>query len=105
MISNGFAYCGNTGVQWGISNELIGPALLKEFVFGDDAVTMGKEIREYLKYFGTERYRLPGTEQFVALSVENAVTKGIAHDFAPLASRQAHGICWRSLKLERRQAP
>jgi hypothetical protein len=105
MISNGFADCGNAGVQWSIPNELIGPALFKELVFGDNAVAMGKEIREHLKYFGPERYRLPGTEQFVALSVEDTVTKGIAHDFAPLASRQAHCVCWRPLKLEECQAP
>jgi hypothetical protein len=92
MIANGFAYCGDAGVQWGITSELVGPALLKEFVFGDDAVAMGKEVREHLKYFGAERYRLPSTEQFVACSVEHTVAEGIAHDFALLASRKAHCI-------------
>jgi hypothetical protein len=109
MIANGFTYCGDAGMQWGITSELVGPALLKEFVFGDDAVTMGKEVREHLKYFGAERYRLPGTEQFVACSVEHTVAEGIAHDFALLASRKAHCIVpapsQHGTKPERRQAP
>jgi hypothetical protein len=81
----------DAGIQGGLLDKLPRPEGLEQLLLGDHAVTMAQEIRQDLKCFGAERYRLPTTLEFIAQRVQDPLPKPIAHD-PPLPCPPASGL-------------
>jgi len=81
--ANGSAYLCDTTGQGPITDALLRPQLLEEFLLWHDAVAMLDEVGQDVKH---ERFKLDectGTVQFIALRVELEVSKDIKHPSGP----------------------
>jgi hypothetical protein len=80
VIAQRLARRGDTASERGFAHDLSRPECVKQFVFGDEPVTMLDEIGQHVEDFTVEFERLAGAAQFVELFVEFVVAKNVAHD-------------------------
>jgi hypothetical protein len=80
-IPNSLPHRRDVTIQRGIPHKLVGPQMLQEFLLKDDPIPMRQQVREHLKRLGLQRHRLPSLVEFIALGVEEVVTKDIGHRY------------------------
>jgi hypothetical protein len=79
-VTNSPAYRLYDALQRRVADELVRPHLIIQIVLGDDPVTVGQEVVEYLEDFGTEPGGLASPVQDIELCVQYTVIEDIDHD-------------------------
>jgi hypothetical protein len=65
--------------QRGITDELLGPDLIAQLLFGDDLLAMRKQVGENLEHFTPQPDGLASALQHMALRVERTRAEDIDH--------------------------
>ena len=78
-ITNDFPHRHQTRIQGSIGDELLGPQMLKELIFGDDTLAMANQVVQYLKDFRSQLDGFATAGKLITLSIEDIAVKHIAH--------------------------
>jgi hypothetical protein len=62
-----------------LTDTLVGPELVQEFVFGDDALAMLHEVDEHVEALALQGAEDAAVAEFVTLRIELVTIKGIEH--------------------------
>lgn len=82
-VANGPARQCNAAFERRITDELAGPHLRTQLVFGNHAVTMFEEILEHVKRLRSQPYGGASPGQGIEPGVEDTIGENIAHETSP----------------------
>jgi hypothetical protein len=92
IITHGFARHHNAVVECRITDKLVWPHALQEFLLQDDSVAVQKKVSKGIENPGLNLKRAPLAAQFVKMGVEFTITKDINHRLIPPPTPLPHGV-------------
>jgi hypothetical protein len=79
-----------------LTDDLMGPELFQEFVFGHDAIAALHEVDQHVKALALQGAGKTAAAEFVALRIEVVIAKDLDHAAAPFSLRCAASWMMRS---------
>jgi hypothetical protein len=87
-VPNGLAHGFDRTLQRRLADELLGPELLAQLLFGDDPVTLRQQVSQSLEYFAPQPVDAPGAGELSALRIEGTRVEDVQHGGPPPPSAQ-----------------
>jgi hypothetical protein len=78
-VTDGLPHRPHRTTKCGVTDELVGPDLRTQLVFGDYTLMMLDEVHQDFKGFGTELDRLSCASEDMELGIEPTLAKSIDH--------------------------